>query len=164
MPEGPLGFPRLTTIGPLTSEENGEKINWEDCPTGDTLERKICLTIKEKTLELMQDVDPIVNDLEDVNHGYCYWIADNVYVELDGPEGVEVIEKHSPMGTNHGYIKYNGRYYDAEVPQGVEDYEDLPFIDRYPNVGIQDQDLIFKRTEGKSGMGLTTEMMEFIDA
>jgi len=30
----------------------------------------------------------------------------------------------------HCFVCYNGRYYDAECPEGVDDWEELPYFQR----------------------------------
>ena len=34
------------------------------------------------------------------------------------------------LGVNHCFVEYQGRFYDSEAPEGVDDYRDLPFFKR----------------------------------
>jgi len=36
----------------------------------------------------------------------------------------------------HYWIEYENKFYDIERPKGVEEWKNLPFFKRYPNVTI----------------------------
>jgi len=61
----------------------------------------------------------------DINDGRCDEFADRV-CELVPDAGVW------DLGIEHGHvcIKWNGRYYDAEEPEGVRHWRQLPIIVR----------------------------------
>ena len=59
----------------------------------------------------------------DINQGTCYNFAAKVVALASG----EVIENEF---YNHAFILHEGKYYDAEEPEGVEEWEQLPFIQR----------------------------------
>lgn len=134
MPEGFLGIPRLTNIGPIsraTKEELREK--WDTCPRPER-EREICETIKFHAVDILenQGVFAECEDLVDINSGRCHDIAQRVSDELDYVTYVET------FGGDHGWIRYDGRHYDAEVPTGVEDPFNLPFFGRISATQVLD--------------------------
>lgn len=57
----------------------------------------------------------------DINGGECDTFADRVKAHFP-----EVEFRDSPLG--HRWMYWNGRHYDAEVPNGVEDPAKLPFF------------------------------------
>lgn len=152
--EGPLGLPRLTEIGPF-ARMTYTPDEWEPCDkhSRDEMDKNICTAIKEVSLELLvenEDLDP--HDPEEINSGYCYYVADKAYYLLGKPDEVDVIERFSPMGSNHGYIKYRGRYFDAEVPHGTDEITGMPVIERF---AIDPEGDFYIRSDGETAMGLT---------
>ena len=130
MPEGPVGAPRLTNIGPLSRATKEEiKHNWKECPASDK-ENKICKEIKRASLAILenQGIFAECEDLIDINSGNCYDIAEQVMdnVENDNIKVITVGDR------DHAWIKYDNKHYDAEAPTGVSNYKDLPFFERTP--------------------------------
>lgn len=129
MPEGPLGAPRLTDTGPLsrpTAEEISE--NWQPCPRSGE-ESTICKTIKKASIEVLESQGALAKykSLEDINSGKCHDIARAVAQLHCSDIDFKVLEV---ADRDHAWIKYKGKHYDAEVPTGVSQYEDLPFFYR----------------------------------
>jgi hypothetical protein len=74
----------------------------------------------------------------DINDGCCGDFAADVASRVDGAKeiwGDELEEEFWDMGIEHWiedhadahcFIEYNGRYYDAEAPEGVDHPRDLP--------------------------------------
>lgn len=126
MPEGPLGAPRLTNIGPLSRATKEEiKRQWEECPEGGKPE-EICLAYKESAIAILegQGFFAECNDLIDINSGSCFDIVERVYDEVDGVRVMVAGDR------DHAWIMYRGVHYDAEAPTGVEDAFDLPIFGR----------------------------------
>jgi hypothetical protein len=67
------------------------------------------------------------------NTGFCDIFAEKFREEYPGAElwGTDWGTKESPFG--HVWIKYKNLYYDAETPNGVEDWKSIPFIQRIYN-------------------------------
>lgn len=126
MPEGPLGFPRATNLGPL-SRETAEEVreHWDVCPQAEK-PQEICREIKFTSLIILENEGFFAScqTLEEINSGRCHDVASRVSSELPYVTQVET------WGGDHGWIKHNGIHYDAEKPTGVEDPFDLPFFDR----------------------------------
>lgn len=128
MPEGPFGFPRFETVGPLSRETKSDiKRQWRQCPT-DERPKQICREIKFRALAIIsnQDAFPSFKTLADINGGKCHTVARSVARELDYVTRLETI------GGDHGWIMYEGQHYDAERPAGVDDPFKLPFFFRIP--------------------------------
>lgn len=53
-----------------------------------------------------------------INHGHCFAWA---YIAFNLFEGVELWDTD-----NHAFIKYHGKFYDSDRPNGEEDWKDLP--------------------------------------
>jgi len=63
------------------------------------------------------------------NNGFCDLFA---YKFREEYPGAEIWNTYWSVGMTmgHVWVKYQGKYYDAEVPNGVEDWKDLPYIQR----------------------------------
>lgn len=128
MPEGPLGFPRFQNIGPLTrSTEKELRDVWSSCPE-DVKEQQVCQEYKVSAIAALQSEGFFAecDTLEDINSGNCHNLAKRVNNELPFTTYVQIV------GGDHGWIRYNGKHFDAEKPSGVSDPFDLPFFDRHP--------------------------------
>lgn len=130
MPEGPLGFPRFSTLGPLTRETEADlRKQWDSCDKNarDEIDIEICRTLKETAIKLIsdQDISPVVQDLKDINSGFCLHASESVLENIVSNEDVRILQD-STMGFNHCWIEYNGKHFDTEVPSGVNDPGDLP--------------------------------------
>lgn len=128
MPEGPLGGPRLTNLGPASRISEGElQAQWRECPEGET-EKRVCREIKKAAIAILegQSFFAECQTLEDINSGQCHHVSTRVASEV--PEATEM-----KVGDNdHFWIEYKGRHYDAEVPSGVDRWQDLPIFGRVP--------------------------------
>lgn len=146
MPEGPLGAPRLSNIGPLSRATESEiASNWKECPPHGK-PNQICREIKKASLAILEDQDFFAEceDLADINSGSCASIAERVFNKVSG---VHVWEAGPG---DHVWIEYNGKHYDAEVPTGVEDPLDFPFFDRIPPESVLTNAKMAARAEGKT--------------
>lgn len=63
---------------------------------------------------------------EDINSGLCFEWATMVFDELQGSK----IAGQNIRGCGHCWVEYKGLCYDAEVPNGVCSWLDLPFWKR----------------------------------
>lgn len=59
-----------------------------------------------------------VNNPDKINYGQCFMWA---YLAHETFSGVELWD----TGV-HAFVKYRGKFYDSETPEGVNDLEDLP--------------------------------------
>ena len=66
---------------------------------------------------------------EDVNDGYCRYVATEAFERAGMPDDMRVLEAGN-RDANHHFIEYGGEYYDAEATEGVDSPEDLPFFER----------------------------------
>lgn len=53
-----------------------------------------------------------------INRGHCFAWA---YIAFNLFEGVEIWDTDS-----HAFVKYQGKFYDSDKPEGEEDWKDLP--------------------------------------
>jgi hypothetical protein len=126
MPEGPLGAPRLTNVGPLSRSTKEEiRIKWRRCPLSGK-PNEICKATKKASLTVLEEQGIFADyeTLEDINSGCCNRVASIVVKQVDGVTAMKAGD------WDHVWIEYNGRHYDAEVPTGVDQYKDLPFFGR----------------------------------
>jgi len=134
MPEGPLGAPRLTNIGPLSrSTEEEIRRQWGECPE-EQKPKEICVETKRAAIAILEDQDFFAkcDDLVDINSGNCSSIAERVC------ENVEDVRVYEAGVGDHVWIVYNGVHYDAEAPTGVDNAFRLPFFERVPPDVIMD--------------------------
>jgi hypothetical protein len=128
MPEGPLGAPRLTNVGPLSRITKSEmRSNWEECPSSGK-DGEICKMIKRIAIQILEDQEafPEYETLQDINSGNCHKLA-QVLVNTEVGDGVDVLKAGYGY---HVWVEYKGTHFDAETPSGVDDYKQLPFFDR----------------------------------
>lgn len=96
------------------------------------MSQEIERTIREvRDVLLSNPVSPRVEDPEDINNHFCSCVAETVAGRVDDQLDVRILEDGA-MGMAHVWIACEGRHYDAECPDGVTDYRDLPFFRRHP--------------------------------
>lgn len=88
---------------------------------------------------LSKPVSPRVDDPEDINKHYCRYVAETVAERVDDQYDVRILEDGG-RGFAHTWIAVDGRHYDAECIEGVEDYTELPFFRRHPEAAIRVED------------------------
>lgn len=91
---------------------------------------------------------------QDVNGGMCYEFAQAVAEIVPGAEIVngEMVFMGDPSADDgvHHFVHHQGKFYDSECPNGVEDYAYLPCIARERH----DRIYIWK-TRKRSGASMT---------
>ena len=126
MPEGPLGAPRLTNIGPISrATEDGIRAEWDTCPQSGK-PNEICKAIKKSSIAILEGQGIFTNyeTLKDINSGCCNRVASTVVDRVDDVRAIKVGD------FDHVWLQYDGVHYDAEIPTGVNDYMEFPFFDR----------------------------------
>lgn len=73
-----------------------------------------------------------LSSVSDINAGNCYDFGRNV-VEIMNIPGLEVIwgdsvDESMAAGDSHAVLRYEGRYYDAEHPDGVDDIRNITYF------------------------------------
>lgn len=138
MPQGPLGAPRFSNIGPISRSTREEiQREWDECPSSGKAKR-ICEEIKISALAILegQGVFAEYDDLVSINSGSCFKVAERVFNEVDG---VRVFEAG---GGVHAWIEHDDLHYDAEVPTGVNNPLELPVFERVsPEVVVHNAQL-----------------------
>jgi hypothetical protein len=77
-------------------------------------------------------VSPRVDTAADINAThYCRYVAETVAEQVEGEYDVEILEDGA-RGYAHVWLSVDGRHYDAECIEGVDDYTELPFFQRHP--------------------------------
>lgn len=96
-----------------------------------------CITITDAIMQLITEYD---QDPFFINCGLCEDFAVDVIVRagtgefiwLDDIKPVLVrrrrVRRRSSNEINHAAVLHDGKYYDAECPQGVSDYNKLPLV------------------------------------
>lgn len=64
------------------------------------------------------------------NSGFCDIFALKINKYLKGATLWETEESDGGKTFGHVWIEYKGKYYDAEIPKGVKDLKDIPYIKR----------------------------------
>jgi hypothetical protein len=72
---------------------------------------------------------------KEINKGDCLNFAQDILlafptaeIHIDGEPAIDKISFH------HAYIMFEGKYYDSETSDGVEDWRELPFYSRADSV------------------------------
>jgi hypothetical protein len=130
VPEGPLGAPRLTDVGPISRPTKEEiRKEWKECSVteykGTQLfdrQIEICAEVKKASIEVLenQGIYAKYNSPKEINAGACHTVAKKVTNELD------YTNWKITAGKEHSWVEYDGNNYDSEVPNGVPDPFDLP--------------------------------------
>lgn len=157
---GPFGYIEWKSVRSLFKGRGLGK--WGDCKldTDSEMERRICEEIKRQVRKKMEEDIPEIDEVADLNYGWCYSIADGTYVALGGPEGLEIWENHAPLGSNHGYLHYGGKFFDAENPTGVSDRMQMEHFKESPSIIGGETHM---RHEGETAIGLTSDLKEFLE-
>lgn len=79
----------------------------------------------EKALELTLKYSER-KSVSDINNGYCAVFTDYVEFVFTRKELLEICHTSNPI--NHYFVKYDGKFYDAECLDGVKNYKDLPIF------------------------------------
>jgi len=107
----------------------------EDDEGGEVTTEEVGETAAAVTEEFMEkDMAPKPETPADLNNGFCNAVAEAIFEEAGGPEGMEIREAHT-MGGRHQWVSYEGQHFDAEATEGVDSYEDLPVWDRFGSPG-----------------------------
>jgi len=100
--------------------------------TPDDITRILKRTGEEQDL-YVKDWDEFTPEL--CNDGFCDIFAEKFKEEYPGAELWQTSVSTSPWGFGHSWVKYKDKFYDAETPIGVEDWRDLPYIQKLYQVG-----------------------------
>jgi hypothetical protein len=79
-------------------------------------------------------------EASEINNGLCEEFAGKVIDYMDG-ESQDLYDLATPYTDvyedwpGHYWVYYKGKHYDAECPEGVENWEDLPIFQRYRQDG-----------------------------
>jgi hypothetical protein len=90
--------------------------------------------------ELIQDVtDSFDMEPKEINSGRCMDWAYEVEENFDGD--AQVVETAPALGAEnaHWFVEHDGKYYDAESPDGVDDWRELDIWDRAINLPDLDE-------------------------
>lgn len=85
---------------------------------------------------LANPVSPRVETPRDINQHYCRYVAETVVERVGDRDDVEVVEDGA-RGFAHTWVVCDGRHYDAECVEGVDDYRALPFFRRHPEAALR---------------------------
>lgn len=88
---------------------------------------------------LSNPVSPRVEDSEDINMHYCRHVAETVADRVGEQYDLQLLEDGG-RGFAHTWLAVDGRHYDAECIEGVDDYTLLPFFRRHPEAAVRVED------------------------
>lgn len=107
-----------------------------------TTEQDISSILQSLQKTLLQK--PHISSIEDINEGYCGMVAGNVYTKLGKPDEMKLC-RAGEQSDFHYWIEYQGTFYDVERPEGVANWQDLPFFKRHPEVSSFEYELWVKQ-------------------
>jgi len=106
------------------------------------LQKSICKIVERMISDLL-DIEDIIcclrdkfleqglaTSYENINEGLCDEFAACVCTFLPGCTMYWNDDFTDEFDCSHCFIEYEDRYYDAECPEGVDDWRDLPFFQR----------------------------------
>lgn len=99
---------------------------------------------------MVNDISITINDLiknynvspYEINNGLCEDFMKKVTSEISSSEECctgFVLKNEYMKYPIHVWIYYEGKHYDAEAPQGVSDFQELPF---FSNINVEDSDIL----------------------
>lgn len=68
----------------------------------------------------------VAPDVWDINNGWCLVFAETVAERVPGAKVVDAADLGADPSVCHYVLVHNGRFYDAEAPEGMEAVCDLP--------------------------------------
>lgn len=89
--------------------------------------------LKQTEKEAKQNYDVDWDELtpEMCNQGFCDDFASNLRKLYPGAKLRQTFTSANPnMAAGHVWVEYKGKHYDAETPNGVSDWKDIPHIQR----------------------------------
>lgn len=84
---------------------------------------------------LSEPVSPRVDEPADINRHHCTYVAETVVDRVGDELDVQVLQDGG-HGHAHTWIRYDGRHYDAECIEGVDDHRELPYFRRHPGAAV----------------------------
>jgi len=97
----------------------------------------------ETVVAELLEKDESINSVADVNDGYCSIVASEVYERLGEPDDVRLCVD---VNKEHYWLECNGLFYDAERPDGVSEWRELPYWKRHPEPSDFEYDFWVKHT------------------
>lgn len=105
----------------------------------------VTMAIKEFISKTSEECGYKVSPRYEINRGECEMLADYVEENVEDAESIRLIELLCPGLDDDGQedyedeheeiihyvVRYKGRYYDAEVPGGVDSIEKIPVVKRF---------------------------------
>lgn len=76
---------------------------------------------------------------KEINDGYCHFWAE-AFVENFGGKHKYSNDFSTGSGGHH-WVELNGKFYDAETPQGVSSLKGLPFVQRDIDKWLKDKEI-----------------------
>lgn len=122
-PRRPTKIKLLGTVGP---EVHHRTVFGDVTAIGRQIPEREGVDIKEE-IEKLRDYwlrnSNYHHEYKDINCGDCFAFAEELHQQVGG----QVVGIGDGV---HGWLFWNGKYYDAEVPDGVTQLENLPFFVR----------------------------------
>jgi hypothetical protein len=109
--------------------------------TPEIIDKVLKQTEKEAKQNYQVDWDELTPEM--CNQGFCDDFANNLKKLYPGAELWQTgISANPNTAVGHVWIKYKGKYYDAETPNGVDTWKEIPHIKRiYDRYGKYPNDL-----------------------
>jgi hypothetical protein len=71
-----------------------------------------------------------VEDINEINNGMCDMFADEVHKNFKGNASIIYTPDDKDL-PGHAWICFEGRHYDSDSPEGVDDWQDLWIFKNY---------------------------------
>jgi hypothetical protein len=97
--------------------------------TPDVINKILKQTEREAKQNYNVDWDELTPEM--CNQGFCDDFANNLRKLYPGAELWQTYTSANPnMAVGHVWVEYKGKHYDAETPNGVDDWRNIPHIQR----------------------------------
>ena len=102
--------------------------NWTDSLNENIFQKSLDQTEKEALEITYKDWDTFGG--KECNNGFCDIFAKNLAKHLPGSK---ILSTEDPRNETlgHVWVKYEGKYFDAETPDGVSSWKDLPWMKEF---------------------------------
>jgi cytidyltransferase-like protein len=133
--------------------------NWTDSINENIFQKSLDKTEKEALKITDKDWDKFGG--KECNNGFCDIFAKHLSKYMPGSEIMSTEDDRSDT-FGHVWVKYNNKYFDAETPDGVSSWKELPWMKKFYNrIGEYPDDITtLNERKNKDPFGITAYALE----